>query len=76
MYAACIWYVGMHVCMGVYDLALGCVYGIAHRELRTCAVSFFSHTCAYRLASTYIGVEGVQHIAAELAHNTTLHTLK
>jgi hypothetical protein len=40
----CIWYVGMHVCMGVYGLALGCMYGIAHRDLRTCAVSLFSHT--------------------------------
>jgi hypothetical protein len=29
----CIWYVGVHVCMDVYDLALGCMYGIAHREL-------------------------------------------
>jgi hypothetical protein len=32
------------LCVGVYDLALGCMYGIAHHELRTCAVSFFSHT--------------------------------
>jgi hypothetical protein len=29
------WYVGMHVCMGVYDLTLGCVFGIAHCDLRT-----------------------------------------
>jgi hypothetical protein len=27
-----------------HDLALGCVYGVAHRELHTCALSFFSHT--------------------------------
>jgi hypothetical protein len=40
----CIWYFDMHVCMGVYDLVLGCVNMIAHRELRTCAVSIFSHT--------------------------------
>jgi hypothetical protein len=30
---ACIWYVGVNVPVDVYDLALGCVYGIAHREL-------------------------------------------
>jgi hypothetical protein len=40
----CIWYVGMRICMGVYDLGVGCVNGIAHRDLRTCAVSLFSHT--------------------------------
>jgi hypothetical protein len=40
----CIWYVGMLVCMDVYDLALGCMYEITYRELRTCAVSVFSHT--------------------------------
>jgi hypothetical protein len=34
----------MPACMGVYDLALGYVFGIAHRELRTCVVSLFSHT--------------------------------
>jgi hypothetical protein len=52
--------------------ALGCVYEIAHRELCTCAVSSFSHTCAY---SIYMGAEGVQRIAAALVHNSTLHTL-
>jgi hypothetical protein len=62
--------------MGVYDLALGCMYEIAHRELRTCAVSFFSHTYAYSLGFDSIGAEGAQHIAAALAHNSTLQTLK
>jgi hypothetical protein len=31
-------------CMGVYDFELGCMYGIAHREQRTCTVSFLSYT--------------------------------
>jgi hypothetical protein len=39
-----IWYVDVYVPVDVYDLALACMYGIAHRELRTCAASFFSHT--------------------------------
>jgi hypothetical protein len=34
----------MHVCMGVYDLSVGCMYEITYRELRTCAVSVFSYT--------------------------------
>jgi hypothetical protein len=33
-------YVGVHVSVGVYDLALGCMYEIAHRELRTCALTY------------------------------------
>jgi hypothetical protein len=62
----------MHVCMDAYDLALGYVYGIAHPELRT----FFSHLCACSLGPNNIGEEGAQHIAAALAHNSTLQTLK
>jgi hypothetical protein len=69
----CVWYVGMHVCMGVYDLALGCMYGIAHRDLRTYAVS---DICAYSLAYNSIGAEGARHIATALVHNSTLQTLK
>jgi hypothetical protein len=40
----CVWYVGVHVPVDVYDLALGCMYGIAHRELRICVASLFSYT--------------------------------
>jgi hypothetical protein len=58
--------------MGVYDLALACVYGIAHRE--RCIV-LLSHACAYSLYNS-IGAQGVQHIAAALAHNSTLQTLE
>jgi hypothetical protein len=68
-------YVGIHVCMGVYDIALGCMCEVAHRELRTCALSFFSHTCAYSLGYNSIGCKGVQYIAAAFAHNSTLQTL-
>jgi hypothetical protein len=63
----------MHVCMGVYDLALGCVYGIAHREVR--CIVLLTHTCAYSLGYNSIGAEGAQHIAAALAHNSTLQSL-
>jgi hypothetical protein len=66
----------MHMRVGEYSFALGCVYGIVHRELRTCTVSFFSHTCTYSLEDNSIGTEGAQHIAAALAHNSTLQTLK
>jgi hypothetical protein len=62
--------------MGVYDLTLGCVNRIVHRDQRTCTVSYFSHTCAYRLYYNSIGAEGAQYIAAALAHNSTLQTLK
>jgi hypothetical protein len=68
---------GMSHMRGVYDLAIGCVNGIAHRDLRTCAVSFFfTHKCAYSFGGNSIGAEGAQHIAAALAHNSTLQTLK
>jgi hypothetical protein len=57
----------------MHDLALGCVYEIAHCELRACAVSLFSHT---HVCTAFPGTEGAQHIAAALAHNSTLQTLK
>jgi hypothetical protein len=60
----CIWYVGMHVCMGVYDLALGCVYGIAHRDLHTCA-ALSSQCSTYSLRATAIRDEGAQRAFAE-----------
>jgi hypothetical protein len=64
----------VHVRVGAYDLALGSVYGITHRELCTCAVSFLSHTCA--TVSPLLHTRGgAQHIAAPLAHNFTLQTL-
>jgi hypothetical protein len=63
----------MHVSMGVYDLSLGCMYGIAYRELR---IVLLTHTCVYSLKYNSIGAEGAQHIAAVLAHNSTLQTLK
>jgi hypothetical protein len=66
----------IHVCMDIYDLALGCVYGVVHRELRTCAVSIFTHTCAYSLKCNEINDEGAQHIAAALAQNSSLQTLR
>jgi hypothetical protein len=49
---ACIWYVGMHVCISVCDLAV---------HVR--CIVLLSHT------------QGAQHIAAALAHNSTLQTL-
>jgi hypothetical protein len=33
------------------------------------------HTCAYSLQNNSIGAEGAQHIAAALAHNSTLQIL-
>jgi hypothetical protein len=42
-------YVDKHVHGNVCDLVLACVYGITHYELRTSAVSSFSHACAYSL---------------------------
>jgi hypothetical protein len=43
--------------MGVYDRALGCMYGIAHRELRTCA-ALFSQRSTYSLSGIAIHNEG------------------
>jgi hypothetical protein len=54
----------MHVCMGVYDLALGCVYGIAHHELHTCA-ALSSQRRTYSLSGTAIRNEGTQRVFAE-----------
>jgi hypothetical protein len=66
----------MHVCMGVYDLALGCVFEIAHRGYVRVLYRSSLTTCVYSLGSNPIGAEGVQHIAAALAHNSTLQVLK
>jgi hypothetical protein len=65
--STCIW-----VCMTSHSV----VYGIAHRELCTCDVSLFSRTRAYSLDWTSIRDEGGQRIAAALAYNSTLQTLK
>jgi hypothetical protein len=49
------------------------MYGIIH----TCAVSFFAHARdAYSLEGGSIGAEAAQHLAAALAHYSTLETLK
>jgi hypothetical protein len=69
-------YVDKHVRVDVCDLAPACVYGIAHCELRTCAVSSFSHPCAYSLWNNRISDEGAQHIAAALGHNSTLQNTR
>jgi hypothetical protein len=39
-------------------------------------IGLLTHTCAYSFAENFIGAEGAQHIAAALAHNSTLKTLK
>jgi hypothetical protein len=39
-------------------------------------IALLTHTCAYSLGSNDIGAEGAQHIAAALAHNSTLQTIK
>jgi hypothetical protein len=62
----------MHVCVGIYDLAFGCVYGATHVR----CIALLTHTCASSFGSNLIGDEGAQHIAAALAHNSTLQTLK
>jgi hypothetical protein len=71
----------MHVCMDAYDLVLGCVYGIAHRELHTCAVSCFSHPCACSFDSNYIGAEAAHccstcpQLDAPNTQVSTIHSL-
>jgi hypothetical protein len=35
-----------------------------------------SHICAYSLVDNSISAEGAEHIAAALAHNSALRTLK
>jgi hypothetical protein len=60
--------------MDVYDLALGCMYGIAHRGLLY--RSSHTHTCTYSLGENSIDDEGAQHIAAALVNNSTLQALK
>jgi hypothetical protein len=64
----CIGYVGMHICMGVYKIALGCMYGIVHSELHTCA-ALSSQRSTYSLSETGIKNEGrafAESIAANL----------
>jgi hypothetical protein len=39
-------------------------------------IDLLTHTCVYSLYENSIGVKGAQHIAAALAHNSTLKTLK
>jgi hypothetical protein len=56
--------IGMHVCMGICDLALGCVYGIAHRELHICA-ALSSQRSTYSLEENVISGEGIQRAFAE-----------
>jgi hypothetical protein len=59
----CIWYVGMRV--------LGCVYGIAHRELHTCA-ALSSQRSTYTLGED-ASDEGTQQAFAEsIAANTDI----
>jgi hypothetical protein len=38
--------------------------------------SLLTYTCAYSLGYNSMGAEGAQHIAAALAHNSTLQTLE
>jgi hypothetical protein len=54
----------MHVCMGVYDLVLSCMYGIGHRELHTCA-ALSSQRSTYSLGEYVISDEGTQRAFAE-----------
>jgi hypothetical protein len=39
-------------------------------------IGLLIHTCAYSIEQNSIGTEGAQHIAAALAHNSTLQTLR
>jgi hypothetical protein len=55
----------MRVCMG-----------IALFNRASCGVSLFLHTYTYRLNKTTIGDEGARDIAAGLAYNSTLKTLR
>jgi hypothetical protein len=61
--------------MGVYNLAVGSTCEIVSYA-RVLYLSSHTHTCAYSLERSYIGVQGVQHNAAALAHYSTLQTLK
>jgi hypothetical protein len=61
-----IWYVKAH-----RDLAFGIV-----SYARGLYRSSLSHICAYSLVDNCIWGEGAWHIAAGLAHNSTLQTLK
>jgi hypothetical protein len=49
----------VHVDVGACDLALGCVHGIAQRELHTCVVSVFSHTHVCTALTTTPGIHAV-----------------
>jgi hypothetical protein len=63
---ACLYLVCLHACAWV---PLGCVYGIAHRELRTCAVLSLQRS-TYSLIGTAIRDDGTRRaFAVSIAAN-------
>jgi hypothetical protein len=76
MGCVCVWYVRVFVfgmsCMRIYDLVL---VDRASCATHVRGIGLLTHACAYSLINNYIGDEGAQHIAAALAHNSTLQTL-